>query len=155
MIWKNEKNLALGVNAAGRGEAAAELAESGGWLLLAPYGETPYWHEEKPGGGGKQFRQVFTHAQGEQMAAAFNALAARKGGKFRGLPIYAGHPDADPARWPDERRLGGVVGVEARGDGLYVRAAWNDLGEQNRRRVTSCIRRPRGCTTCGRRGPAG
>ncbi len=66
------------------------------------------------------------------MAAAFNALAARKGDKFRGLPIYAGHPDADPKRWPDERRLGGVTAVEAREDGLYVRAAWNDLGEKNR-----------------------
>ena len=131
MIWNTDKILALGVNVTGKREAA-ELAESGGWLLLAPYGETPYWQEEKPGGGGKAFRQVFTRAQGEQMAAAFDALAVRKGGKFRGLPIYAGHPDADPARWPDERRLGGVVGVEARADGLYVRAAWNDLGEQNR-----------------------
>ena len=131
MTKKNDMVLALGLNAAGKGEAG-ELAESGGWLLLAPYGETPYWHEEKPGGGGTPFRQVFTRAQGERMASAFNTLAARKGGKFRGLPIYAGHPDADPARWPDERRLGGVVGVEAREDGLYVRAAWNDLGEQNR-----------------------
>lgn len=127
-----KRKMAVGVNA----EAvtrAGELAESGGWLLLAPYGETPYWHEEKPGGGGwKQFRQVFTRTQGERMVAAFNTLAARKGERFRGLPIYAGHPDADPARWPDERRLGGVTGLEARGDGLYVRAAWNDLGEQNR-----------------------
>ena len=130
MMRKKDVGLALGVNAAGRGEAA-ELAESGGWLLLAPYGETPYWCE-KPGGGGKAFRQVFTRGQGERMAAAFDGLARRKGERFRGLPIYAGHPDADPARWPDERRLGGVVGVEARGDGLYVRAAWNDLGEQNR-----------------------
>ena len=132
MIKNTDRNLALGVNAAACPEAV-ELAESGGWLLLAPYGETPYWHEEKTGGGGwKQFRQVFTQAQGEQMVAAFNALATRKGGKFRGLPIYAGHPDADPVRWPDERRLGGVTGMEARVDGLYVRAAWNDLGEQNR-----------------------
>ena len=128
MVWNKNKTLALGVNTADR-----ELTESGGWLLLAPYGETPYWHEEKTGGGGwKQYRQIFTQTQGERMVAAFNALAARRGEKFRGLPIYAGHPDADPVRWPDERRLGGVIGLEARRDGLYVRAAWNDLGEQNR-----------------------
>ncbi len=96
------------------------------WLLLAPYGETLYRHVDQT------YRQVFTREQGVQMAAAFNALAARKGDKFRGLPIYAGHPDADPKRWPDERRLGGVTAVEARADGLYVRAAWNDLGEKNR-----------------------
>ena len=87
---------------------------------------------DRPGGGVRRFRQVFTRAQGERMAAAFNALAARRGAAFRGLPIYAGHPDADPARWPDERRLGGVVAVEAREAGLYVRVAWNDLGEKNR-----------------------
>ena len=112
--------------------ANAQPGDTDPWLLLAPYGETAYWHEDKPGGGWRQFRQVFTRTQGERMAAAFNSLAARKGGAFRGLPIYSGHPDADPRRWPDERRLGGVVAVEARGDGFYVRAAWNDLGEKNR-----------------------
>ena len=101
------------------------------WLLLAPYGETTYWHEEASGEW-KAYRQVFTREQAGRMSAAFNAHAARKGDAFRGLPIYAGHPDADPRRWPDERRLGGVTAVEARDDGLYVRAAWNDLGEKNR-----------------------
>ena len=128
--------IGLAVNhATGAPSAPGPLPATGdGWLLLAPYGETPYWHhdEGQPGSGLRRFRQVFTHAQAERMAAAFNTLAARKGEGFRGLPIYSGHPDADPQRWPDERRLGGVVAVEARADGLYVRAAWNDLGEKNR-----------------------
>ena len=109
----------------------ADLHQTDGWLLLAPYGETPYWHKDDAGAP-RQFRQVFTREQAGRMVAAFNALATRKGHRFRGLPIYAGHPDADPQRWPDERRLGGVVSLDARADGLYVRAAWNDLGEQNR-----------------------
>lgn len=124
------ETVAVGSNAAAH-IAAVDLSDAAGWLLLAPYGETPYWHADKAGGT-KRYRQVFTRAQAGRMVAAFNALAARKGAGFRGLPIYAGHPDADPVRWPDERRLGGVVGLEARGDGLYARAAWNDLGEQNR-----------------------
>ena len=110
---------------------AADPRNSDGWLLLAPYGETPYWHKDDAGNW-KQFRQVFTPEQAARMVGAFHAHAAKKGDRFRGLPIYAGHPDADPQRWPDERRLGGVVALEARADGLYVRAAWNDLGEQNR-----------------------
>ena len=127
------REMALGVNAAGATEAL-DLSASDGTLLLAPYGETPYWHPEKTGGSTawKRYRQIFGRAQAERMVAAFNALAARKGAGFRGLPIYAGHPDADPVRWPDERRLGGIVALEARADGLYARAAWNDLGEQNR-----------------------
>lgn len=129
------QEIVVGINAAAHVEAA-DLSKAAGSLLLAPYGTNPYWHQEKPGGvgeeGWKLYRQVFTRAQAERMVAAFNALAARQGEGFRGLPIYAGHPDADPVRWPDERRLGGVVGLEARSDGLYARAAWNDLGEQNR-----------------------
>ena len=109
----------------------AAQTDSDGWLLLAPYGETPYWHKDDAGRW-QQFRQVFTREQAGRMVAAFNVFATKKGQRFRGLPIYAGHPDADPQRWPDERRLGGVVGLDARADGLYVRAAWNDLGEQNR-----------------------
>ncbi len=109
----------------------AAQTNSDGWLLLAPYGETPYWHKDDAGHW-QQFRQVFTREQAGRMVVAFNAIATKKGQRFRGLPIYAGHPDADPQRWPDERRLGGVIGLDARADGLYVRAAWNDLGEQNR-----------------------
>lgn len=101
-----------------------------GWLLLAPYGDVSYWHEEKPGEW-KEYTQVFGREQGAKMVAAFNSVLGKKGAKFRGLPIYAGHPDADPKRWPDERRLGGVMALDARADGLYVKAAWNDLGEAN------------------------
>ncbi len=128
-----QKILSIGAMLATNVEltSLAAHANPDGWLLLAPYGETPYWHKDDAGTL-KQFRQVFTREQAGRMVAAFNALATKKGQRFRGLPIYAGHPDADPQRWPDERRLGGVVSLEARADGLYVRAAWNDLGEQNR-----------------------
>jgi hypothetical protein len=105
--------------------------ETDGWLRLAPYGQIPYWKQE--GEDWKKYTQIFAQPQAEAMAAAFNALAARKGASFKGLPIYNGHPDADPERWPDERRYGGVMGVQARHDGLYVRAAWNALGEENRK----------------------
>ncbi len=128
-----QKTLSVGAMLATNVELTS-LAANGntdGWLLLAPYGETPYWHKDDAGTL-KQFRQIFTQEQAGRMVAAFNALATKKGHRFRGLPIYAGHPDADPQRWPDERRLGGVVSLDARADGLYIRAAWNDLGEQNR-----------------------
>ncbi len=124
---------AVGINAAGLA-GAVDLSAADGWLLLAPYGETPYLHRDGLLGQGelKRYRQVFGREQAARMVAAFNTLATGKGENFRGLPIYAGHPDANPVRWPDERRLGGVMELEARPDGLYARAAWNDLGEQNR-----------------------
>ena len=140
-----ERIFGVGINAA-TPNTAIDLSSADGWLLLAPYGETPYWHQDK-GGAWKHYRQVFNHAQAERMVAAFRTLSARKGESFRGLPIYAGHPDADPVRWPDERRLGGVMGLEARGDGLYAR--------RTAPRDTSSTRRPPGSTTSARRGAAG
>lgn len=107
----------------------AEAVGSAEWVKLTPYVDGDYWEEER--GKQSKYRQLVTPAHGERLVAAFNALAAAKGENFRGLPIYAGHPDADPVRWPDERRLGGVMGVEARADGIYVKCAWNDLGQKN------------------------
>ncbi len=118
------------VGAATNADAVTIADESDGWLRLAPYGETPYWHEQEPGDW-KKFRQIFQKPQAETMVAAFNAVSAKKGARFKGLPIYAGHPDTQPDRYPDQRRFGGVMGLEARADGLYAHVAWNDLGAQN------------------------
>lgn len=107
----------------------AEAIGSAEWTKLSPYVDGDYWEMEN--GQWRKYRQVVTQEHGDRMVAAFNALAARQGENFRGLPIYSGHPDADPQRWPDERRLGGVMGVEARADGIYVKCAWNDLGQKN------------------------
>ena len=109
---------------------AIDTAAGDGWLLLAPYGDIDYLHVEADGTS-KRFTQVFQRGNADAMVSGFNAVLAKKGARFRGLPIYKGHPDADPQRWPDEARLGGVMALEARDDGLYVRAAWNDQGQQN------------------------
>ena len=92
-----------------------------GWLMLAPYGETEYWQNE--GGQLRKYAQVFQRDQAQKMVAAFNVAWTKRGTNFRGLPIYAGHPDVDPQRWPDDRRRGSVQAMEARADGLYVKAA--------------------------------
>jgi phage I-like protein len=48
------------------------------------------------------------------------------------MPIYRGHPDADPVRWPDDRRYGHSRRPAARRR-LYVKPAWNDLGLDNKK----------------------
>lgn len=109
----------------------APIGSAGDWLLLSPYFEGDYW--EKEGQAWKKYRQVVTKAHGDKLATAFNALRTKQGANFRGLPIYRGHPDADKTQWPNEERLGGVMDIEARADGIYVKTAWNDAGEANRR----------------------
>jgi hypothetical protein len=100
---------------------AAPIDDQSDWFQVAPYGQ----HPNRVG------LQVFTKAEADAMVASFNSLAAKVGRLFRGAPVYAGHPDVDPGRWPDSRRLGKITTLEARNDGLYAQAAWNSLGADN------------------------
>ena len=114
----------------------AEFSAAGtDWALLCPYGTSAYWKQE-PDPFGKlvwnKYDQVVERAQAEQMEAAFNQSASESGANWRGLPIFVGHPDIDPARWQDDRRMGRIVGLRAGEGGIEVQRVWNDLGEKNR-----------------------
>jgi hypothetical protein len=119
-------SIATNIAAITESEAADE------YKLLAPYGDTPYWIEDGKGGF-KCLTQRFTPPQAAKIVAAFNAYREKQGKNFIGMPIYRGHPDADPVRWPDERRYGHVLDVQQWSDGLYVKLAWNDLGLDNKK----------------------
>lgn len=100
---------------------AAPVDDDKEWFQVAPYGE----HPNRVG------LQLFTKSAAEKVVASFNSVAGKIGRFFRGLPIYAGHPDVDPGRWPDSRRLGKITELQAREDGLYAKAVWNALGAEN------------------------
>lgn len=102
------------------------------WLELAPYGESIYRHTN-PDGSVASFRQCFTREGAERMVKTFNHWTSQLGRFFRGAPVYVGHPDADPARWPDSTRIGAVKKVEARETSAFVLVAWNAKGMENRR----------------------
>ena len=110
--------------------ASGEVGESE-WLLLAPYGDHPLQVQV-----GKEWKTLIQRLNAEtaaNMVKGFNSTLAKIGRLFRGLPVYVGHPDGDPVRWPDEKRLGGVSALEAREDGLYCQVAWNSAGRENRK----------------------
>jgi hypothetical protein len=107
-----------------RETAVNSTAMTGGeWEQIAPYGDHPTANRKK--------LQRFYRPQAEAMVAEFNSLWSRLGNAFRGMPVFHGHPDVDPENWPDDRRLGKIVALEAREDGLYGKAEWNALGQQN------------------------
>lgn len=95
----------------------------GDWEIIAPYGEFPSADRKRI--------QRFKKEQAEQMVAHFNSIWANMGNMFRGVPIFHGHPDIDPKNWPDDRRLGKIVALEAREDGLYGKPEYNALGQEN------------------------
>lgn len=112
---KKDRMLALLAN-------AAPMA-GGDWEMIAPYGEHPTADRKKV--------QRFGRPQAEAMVATFNSIWSRLGNGFRGVPVFHGHPDVDPKNWPDDRRLGKIVELEAREDGLWGRPEWNALGADN------------------------
>lgn len=111
-----------------RRAAVANTAEvppimDGGWMKVAPYGD----FEGKERGR----LQHFHRAEAERMVSEFNSFKGRLGRMFRGRSIFIGHPDADPHNYPDERRLGKIIDLEARADGLWAKPEWNSLGKEN------------------------
>jgi hypothetical protein len=111
------ENITLAVGAANdRGLTGDE------WEQITPWGNFP----------NEKGLQRLTMAEGEAMVSSFNSLLTKLKTGFRGIPIYIGHPDVDPKRWPDDRRIGKIEGLEARADGLYCKPAWNDLGDKNK-----------------------
>ena len=91
-----------------------------GWLRIAAWGD----HPNSVG------LQRLAPADGEAMIAAFNSIKNKAANWFRGVPIYVGHPDRDPNRYPDKRRYGRVDALESRADGMYAKPAFNDIGQQ-------------------------
>lgn len=95
-----------------------------GWFKISPYGT---FRGKTPGRP-----QHVSPDNAKLMEGAFNSLLGKLGRKFRGVPIYHGHPDVDPEVWTDDRRIGKLSQLQARADGLWGYAEWNSLGEQNK-----------------------
>lgn len=81
---------------------------------LAPYGTFPH----------AQGDQHLTLQAAQQIVRHFHSLRGRLARRFRGLPLYLGHPD-DPAfrdnpAHQDKTPYGTITELEARPDGLYA-----------------------------------
>lgn len=119
--------LVAAINVADQVRSVAAFNESiteGDWIRIAPYGE----HGNKVG------LQVFDRVGAEAMVKAFNSVETKLSTMFRGLPIYEGHPDDDGWKRANPSikvaAVGRVKKLEARDDGLFGLAAWNETGER-------------------------
>lgn len=97
--------------------------DSAGWILVR-YGVYP----------NQVGLQIFDRAAAEAIVSAANSLASRAADRFRGQPIYVGHPD-DPA-WrkanPGVRAeaVGRLPELKVSDEGLLLRPAFNDEGKR-------------------------
>lgn len=90
------------------------------WFMVTPWGDF----------ANEVGMQRVQPVDGDVMIDAFNRLRQKLGPAFKGVPIYAGHPDARPQQYPDKRRYGRVDELQSRSDGLYAQVTLNDLGKQ-------------------------
>ncbi|MDR0678854.1 MAG: phage protease [Puniceicoccales bacterium] len=105
-------------------ENASEGNRRWDWLKLVDYGE--YGH--------RLGVQVVDREGAVAMADRFRSLWARLARRFRGIPVYVGHPDDGEFRGQvghsDTKAYGWVQQLEAREDGLWIRVRWSPTGRQ-------------------------
>jgi hypothetical protein len=120
MTIKNRIRTACAAVLALSNQAAAEPAasnESGPVIALANHvaadtvkKTAPEWIEIPLGNHDHaQAMQVLDAESAAKMLSNFNTLKESRGARFKGLPVYFGHPD-DPklaAQYPDKRKIRG------------------------------------------------
>jgi hypothetical protein len=117
-------NLFQSATTASLDTATCPLEEGGTWFKLVSYGEYPH----------RMGLQVVTREAAQGMADEFHSLVQRLARRFRGVPVYIGHPDDGNFRGllghGDSRAYGWVKQLEARDDGLWVRIRWSKAGQE-------------------------
>lgn len=98
---------------------ANAAAIQGDWIQLCPYGE--FGHEKGV--------QVMSREVANALVLEYEATMAHPSLKL-GVPVYVGHPDADPRTYKDTNVYGRVKKLEARPDGLYANVKWNEDGRK-------------------------
>jgi hypothetical protein len=101
---------------------SGSLSSKWEWLKLVNYGQ--YSH--------RLGIQVVSRESAREMADKFSTLWSRLARKFRGVPVYIGHPDdaefSGQAGHGDTRAYGWVQQLDARDDGLWIRIRWSPAG---------------------------
>jgi len=106
--------------------AANEIRVDGEWVQVTPKGEFP----------NVVGLQVVDDEALRLMTSEFKTIAAKMANRFRGVPFYVGHPDAED---PEDREIDPRYGkakvargleLEARNDGLWARMKPNAAGTE-------------------------
>jgi phage I-like protein len=89
------------------------------WIQIAPLGDHPH----------QLGIQRIDAAAVTAMANRFNCFSARLGRLFSGVPLFEGHHDTDPEKYPNGKSFAWVMELQDRaGDGLWGRVKWTNEG---------------------------
>ena len=89
------------------------------WIQIAPLGDHPH----------QLGIQRITTDGAEAMANRFNSFRSRLGRLFSGVPLFEGHHDTDPEKYPNGRSFAWVMELQNRAaEGLWAKMKWTDEG---------------------------
>jgi len=89
------------------------------WIQIAPVGDHPH----------EQGIQRLDGVSIANMAKRFNSLASRVGRVFSGVPLFEGHHDTDPEKYPNGKSFAWVMELQDRaGEGLWGKLKWTNEG---------------------------
>lgn len=99
---------------------ANDLKAEEEWFQITPIGEFQH-----PRG-----LQRIDKAAVEKMENSFHSVLQKLKRRFRGVPIYRGHPDVPGLanEYTDDKAYGWITDLQAREDGLYGKAEWSPEG---------------------------
>jgi hypothetical protein len=110
------------------------LMQSDGWIRIAPLGDFRNVGRRKTADGQIEEFPIIQRIDAEslnEMVAESKSLVGKVRRFFKGVPIYAGHPDGLGVgkTYKDAEPKGMIAEIEARNDGLYGRPIFNESGE--------------------------
>lgn len=89
------------------------------WIQIGPLGD----HGHEMG------IQRIDPAAAATMVRAFNSFGSRLGRLFSGAPVFEGHHDTNPDRYPNGRSFGWVMELQDRAEqGIWGRVKWSEHG---------------------------
>ncbi|MDR2737382.1 MAG: phage protease [Puniceicoccales bacterium] len=90
------------------------------WIKLANFGE--YRH--------RKGSQLLNANSAKDIVDSFRSIRGRLMRKFRGIPIFIGHPD-DPEFSPKNDRIYGRIGdLKIKDDALWILVKWTEIGRE-------------------------
>lgn len=99
-----------------------------GWAMLAPFGDFP--GVALTNDGPRPAVQRVDREAGEALARSLKGFAGKASRFFRGVPIFAGHPDVPQLahRYSDPEPKGTVADLQVRDTGIFIRPVLTEAG---------------------------
>jgi hypothetical protein len=90
------------------------------WIKLANFGE--YWH--------RKGTQILDFHSAETIVNSFHSIRGHLMRRFRGIPIFIGHPDDPEFPSKSDKIYGRIENLKIDGNALWILVKWTEIGRE-------------------------